>query len=57
MNYNFEDCYDELEDINVDVDYKVLCDIQQNKQKIKKQNKKFTNNKQIINKVDSENKE
>jgi hypothetical protein len=42
MDYEFDDCYDEIEDITVDIDYRVLNDIQQNKQKIKKQNKKIT---------------
>jgi hypothetical protein len=58
MDYEFDDCYDEIEDIDVDiVDYKVLKDIQQNKQKIKKQNKNKKITKQIINKVNIENKE
>jgi hypothetical protein len=44
MDYEYEDCYDEIEDIDINiVDYKVLKDIQQNKQKIKKQNKKIKN--------------
>jgi hypothetical protein len=55
MNYDFEDCYDEVEyievDTTIDIDYKVLKDIQQKKQKIKNKNKK------IINKVKIENKE
>jgi hypothetical protein len=54
MDYDYEDCYDEIEDIDVNiVDYKVLKDIQQNKQKIKKQNKNKKITKQIINKVEN----
>lgn len=42
MDYDFDDCYDEIEDIDdVDIDYTVLKDIQQKKQKIKRQNKKI----------------
>ncbi len=44
MNYDYDDCFDEIEDIDIDiVDYKVLKDIQKNKQKIKRQNKKIKN--------------
>jgi hypothetical protein len=45
MDYDFDDCYEEIEDLEneVDIDYKVLKDIQQKKQKIKKQNKKIKN--------------
>jgi hypothetical protein len=44
MDYEYEDCYDEIEDIeNIDIDYMVLKDIQQKKQKIKRQNKKIKN--------------
>lgn len=56
MNYDYNDCYDEIEDIDdVDIDYTVLRDIQKDKQKIKRQNKKIS--KQIINKFNNENKE
>jgi hypothetical protein len=44
MDYEYEDCFDEIEDIdNVDIDYMVIRDIQQKKQKIKRQNKKIKN--------------
>ena len=45
MDYDFDDCYDEIEDLEneVDIDYTVLKDIQQKKQKIKRQNKKIKN--------------
>jgi hypothetical protein len=44
MDYEFDDCYDEIEDIeDIDIDYTVIRDIQQNKQKIKRQNKKIKN--------------
>lgn len=40
MKQDFDDCYDEIEDIDINiVDYKVLNDIEQNKRKIKKLNK------------------
>jgi hypothetical protein len=48
MDYEYEDCYDEIEDIeNIDIDYMVLKDIQQKKQKIKRQNKKIKNKLEI----------
>jgi hypothetical protein len=48
MDYEFDDCYDEIEDIeNIDIDYMVLKDIQQKKQKIKRQNKKIKNKLEI----------
>jgi ribosome-binding ATPase YchF (GTP1/OBG family) len=43
MNYEFEDCYDEIENIETEIDDKVLKDIQQKKQKIKRQIKKIKN--------------
>jgi RPA family protein len=44
MKQDFDDCFDEISDIdNNIIDYKVLKDIKQNKQKIKKQNKKIKN--------------
>jgi hypothetical protein len=44
MEYDFEDCFDEIEDIeDVEIDYTVVRDIQQKKQKIKRQNKKIKN--------------
>jgi hypothetical protein len=43
MDYEFDDCYDEIEYIDdIDIDYTVIRDIQQKKQKIKRQNKKVT---------------
>jgi hypothetical protein len=49
MKYDYEDCFDEVEYIEIDteinIDYRVLKDIQQNKQKIKKNNKKITRTK------------
>ncbi|MDD4778990.1 MAG: hypothetical protein PHT02_00105 [Tissierellia bacterium] len=52
MDYDFNDCYDEIEDITIKIDYKVLNGIQQDKQRIKRQNKK---NK--LSKLNIENKE
>lgn len=47
MKYDYEDCFDEVEyietDFKVDIDDKVLKNIQKNKQKIKRQNKKIKN--------------
>jgi len=45
MDYEFDDCYDEIEDLEneINIDYTVLKDIEQKKQKIKRQNKKLKN--------------
>jgi hypothetical protein len=44
MKQDFDDCFDEIADIdNNIIDYKVSKDIQQEKQKIKRQNKKIKN--------------
>ena len=47
MKFDYNDCYDEVEyieiDTKTDIDYKVLNDIKQHKQKIKKNNKKIKN--------------
>ena len=57
MNYDFDDCFDEIEyiemDTGIDVDYIVLNKIEQKKRKIKKRNKNKIINTQIKYKIEN----
>jgi hypothetical protein len=57
MNYDYEDCFDEVKDIEkytkIEIDYKVFNDIEQKKRKIRNKNKKLNINKQILNKIEN----
>jgi len=57
MNYDFDDCFDEIEyiemDTDIDVDYIVLNKIEQKKRKIKKRNKNKIINTQIKYKIEN----
>jgi hypothetical protein len=43
MDYEYEDCYDEINYVDADVDYNVIRNMQQDTQKIKRKNKKIRN--------------
>jgi len=57
MDYDFDDCFDEIEyiemDTDIDVDYTVLNKIEQKKRKIKKRNKNKIINTQIKYKIEN----
>ena len=57
MNYDFDDCFDEIEyieiDTTVDIEYSVLNKIERYKKKIRNKNKRLNANKQILNKIEN----
>jgi hypothetical protein len=57
MNYDFDDCFDEIEyieiDTTVDIEYSVLNKIERDKKKIRNKNKRLNANKQILNKIEN----